>query len=69
MRGYKDFSNWGSNITHVHGDNTTSQVDAPTTDENGNSAAYYQMPALRCMGTTDEERKANIDYQRRLFRR
>ena len=69
MRGYKSFSNWSRNITHVHGDNTTSQVDAPTTDENGNSAAYYQMPAIRCMGSTNAERKANIDYQRRLFRR
>ena len=67
MRGTKSFPNGWSNPSG--NDNTTSQVDAPTTDENGNSAAYYQMPALRCMGTTDAERKANIDYQRRLFRR
>ena len=69
INGSKNFSNWNRNITHVQGDNTTSQVDAPTTDENGNSATYYQMPALRCIGTTDDERKANIDYQRRLFSR
>ena len=67
MRGTRSFyGGW----RHPPGnDNTISQVAAPTTDENGNRAAYYQMPAIRCMGTTDSERKANIDYQRRLFRR
>ena len=30
-------------------------------------ASYYQIPAIRCIGTTGEERNANIDRQRRNF--
>ena len=67
MRGTRSFyGGW----RHRSGkDNTISQVAATTTDENGNSAAYYQMPVIRCIGITDAEKKENIDYQRRLFRR
>ena len=31
------------------------------------TADYYQIPAIRCIGNTPAERKANIDRQRRLF--
>ena len=31
------------------------------------TADYYQIPAIRCIGNTDTERKANIDLQRSKF--
>ena len=40
-----------------------------TTDTNAAnlSANYYQIPAIRCIGNTPAERKANIDLQRSKF--
>ena len=46
------------------------------TNEAGDRASYYQIPAIRCIANTagitntteiDAIRKANIDRQRRLF--
>ena len=44
-----------------------SDVAAPTTNEAGDMQNYYWIPAIRCIGNSDTERKANIDRQRRLF--
>ena len=37
-----------------------------TTEPQGGTS-YYQIPAIRCIGNTDTERKANIDLQRSKF--
>ena len=44
-------------------------VPAPTSDtaEVPQPQNYYAVPALRCIGNTPAERKANIDLQRRQF--
>ena len=42
---------------------------APTDNEAGQPASYYQIPVIGCIGNTDIERTANIDRQRRLFPR
>ena len=47
----------------------SSDVAVPNVDIAGNTANYYAIPALRCIGTTPAERQANIDRQRRNFPR
>ena len=40
---------------------------ASTDTAGGGKQGYYQIPAIRCIGNTDTERKANIDLQRSKF--
>ena len=46
-----------------------SDLAAPNTNQVGEPANYYRIPAIRCIGNTPAKRQANINKQRILFPR